>query len=346
MALLAGACLVVVMAGCSAGGAGGSLPAAAGVAPGQVAAAMFVQEWGQILFGLVANQTGSGSPVFGTPVANPDGSVSQSFTGADGTGAVLTIYPDGSARLDVTYPSGTTQVTQQAIPTFDGVSKTTTDWTITSSDGLAVTYRSVVDDHGIWWDASQDTTTLNGTATLPKGVSQTFSSLTDSGKTTLTSTQSDGSTFTWQVPLQLPDYILPDFSQATTGTYRGPAANVQFTLASSTAVPTRWAGMSSNFGSGLTGQFALDPGFAGNGSLVQAGATSAFVSWTRAGDIHVRLVAGDSTAASPAGAALDYLLHRWQTLAALFAPAPGASASAASRAILLRLRPPHRSSRQ
>ncbi len=340
MALLAVACLAVVMTGCSGGGAGGTLPAAAGVAPGQVAAALFVQEWGQILFGLVANQTGTGSPVFGTPVTNPDGSVSQSFIGADGTHAVLTTYLDGSARLDVTYPSGTTQVTQQSIPAFDGLSKTTTDWSITSSDGLSVTYRSVVDDKGTWWDISDDTTTLNGTATLPKGISQAFSSLTDSGKTTLTSTQSDGSTFTWQVSLQLPDYILPDFSQATTGTYRGPAANVQFTLASSTAAPTRWAGMSSNFGSGLTGQFALDPGFAGNGSLVQAGATSAFVSWTRAGEIHVRLVTGDSTAASPAGAALDYLLHRWQTLAALFAPAPGASAAAARA--LRSLRPPPR----
>ena len=63
----------------------------------QVAAAVYTQQWGQILWGLVTTQTGTETPSFGEPVFNPDGSVTQSFVTADGTETVLTSYPDGSA---------------------------------------------------------------------------------------------------------------------------------------------------------------------------------------------------------------------------------------------------------
>src|SRR3989337_2117051 len=66
-------------------------------APGQVAAALLIQEWSQILWGLVTSQTGTQPPSFGEPVFNPDGSVTQSFTTADGTELTLTAFPDGTA---------------------------------------------------------------------------------------------------------------------------------------------------------------------------------------------------------------------------------------------------------
>ena len=83
--------------------------------PGQSATALYIQQWGQILWGLVSNQTGTQTPTFGDPVFNPDGSISQSFTTADGTEVILTSYMDGSARLDITLPNGVTQVVLQAL---------------------------------------------------------------------------------------------------------------------------------------------------------------------------------------------------------------------------------------
>ena len=165
-------CLVVVtLSGCSGGTALGPLASGSSVAPAQVAAAIFVQQWAQILWGLVANQTGTQSPVFGEPVFEPDGSLVQTFTGADGTQAVMTAYPDGSIVLSLTYPNGATQTAKQSVPEYDWVSKTTIDWQITSSDGLTVSYRSVVDDQGTMFDMWDDTTQLLSLAEIRKCLS-------------------------------------------------------------------------------------------------------------------------------------------------------------------------------
>ena len=80
--------------GCSGGGMDSPEKKGARLAPAQVAAAMYVQQWSQILWGLVTMQTGTQAPTVGNPVPNPDGSVSQRFTAADGTEWVMTAYPD------------------------------------------------------------------------------------------------------------------------------------------------------------------------------------------------------------------------------------------------------------
>jgi hypothetical protein len=325
--LLALACLVVTLAGCSSGSARGPVTAGARNAPVQVASALFVQQWGQILWGLVTSQTATGTPSFGAPVFNPDGSVSQTYTGADGTEAVLTALPDGTVTLDITYPDGTTQNVLQGVPEFDGVSVTTTDWEVTSSDGLSVTYTSVVDDQGTIFDISDDTTELRGSSALPDDLTQEFTVVTAGGQTSVQAEQSDGSTFTLNVPLAPPEFGLPDFSQPSTGTYSGAGFDTQFTLSSTAGAPSRWASMTSDLGGGLTGEFSLDAGFAGSGQFSQDQELAALVSWTQTGETQVSSVTAERSDTSPAGAALDYLTHRWQTLAALFAPAPGVAAA-------------------
>jgi len=321
--VLALGCLVVTLAGCSSGSARGPVSAASASAPGQVASTLFVQEWGQILWGLVTTQTGTETPSFGDPVFNPDGSVSQTFTGADGTEAVITAFPDGSVSLEISYPDGSTQTVLQSVPEFDGVSKTTTDWEVTSSDGTSVSYTSVVDDRGTIFDISDDTTELQGTSVLPNDLTQQFTVFTGSGQTDLQSEQSDGSTFTLRVPLGPPDFMLPDFSQPATGTYASDGVEIQFSLSSTAGAPSRWATMSSDIGGGLTGEFSLDSHFAGSGQLLQDEGLAALLSWTRTGDTEVNFPTAERSDVSPAGAALDYLVHRWQTLTALLAPAPG-----------------------
>ena len=326
--LLALAYLVVTLAGCSSGTSRGPVSAGSRSAPCQVAAALFVQQWGQILWGLVASQTGTETPSFGPPVFNPDGSVSQTYRGVDGTEAVITALLDGTLRLDITYADGSTQSVVQSRPDFDGVSVTTIAWQITCSDGLAVSYTTVLDDQGTIFDASDDTVDLVGTSTLPDGLTQQFTVRTAGGVTTLRSEQSDGSVFTLRVPLARPDFARPDFSQAATGSYTDADSRIEFALSSTAVAPRRWATMVSDFGAGLIGESSLTARFAGSGQLLQDQQLTALVSWTPAGEMNVSFVTAERSDMSPAGAALDFLVHRWQTLTALFAPAPGAASVA------------------
>jgi len=299
--------------------------------PTQVAAAVHIQHWSQILWGMVTSQTGTEEPSFGDPVFNSDGSVSQSFTTADGTEAVLTAFEDGSVRLEIALPDGTTQTVSQSVPVFDGVSRTTTDWSVTASDGLAVDYTSIVDDRGTIFDISDDTTELTGSAVLPGAITQTFGVVTAGGTTLVQAEQSDGSTFTLTVPLAPPMFMHPDPSQSAVGRFTDPSFDMDFVLASTPKYPSRWAALLSDMGGGLTGAFSLNADFSGFGQLTESGTPgdelSALVSWTQDGESVVYLLDGQSRSVGPAGAALDYLEHRWLTLTALLAPAPGAGMS-------------------
>jgi hypothetical protein len=292
---------------------------------------MYVQQWGQILWGLVTTQTGTEIPSFGDPVVNPDGSVTQILTTADGTEVVLTSFPDGSARLDITYADGATQTVLQSVPSFDGVSVTTIDWSITSSDGLSVEYTSIVDTRGTDSDMSDDITQLLGSSVLPEGITQEFDVLTADGWTDVYSSQSDGSVFTLSVPLMLPDFALPDLSQSASGTYTGLGVSLQFMLTPTPRYPTRWAALLADLGERMTGTFSLNSDFSGFGQLTESslwGETLvALVSWAQDGDTHVYLLSGQDRHMGPAGASLDFLEHRWQTLTAFLAPAPGVGLS-------------------
>jgi len=320
--LLAG--LVVALAGCSAGTSGLLQTLGSRYAPAQVSAVLFVQQWGQTLFGLVSRQTGTQRPSVGQPVFNDDGSVSQTFRGADGTESVLTVFPDGSAVLEITYPDGRTQTVHQSVPQFDGVSVTTTTWEVTSSDGTQVNYTSVLDDRGTVFDSSDDTTALQGSSVLPDGLRQDFTATTVGDRTTIHSEQSDGSTFDLEVPLPGPGAMLPDFTQDATGRYVFDGTQVDFALSSTPESPDRWAQMASDFGDGVSGEFILGPDFSGSGRLLESdGELAALPSWTQTGETQVSSVTADSAQTVPAGAALDYLTHRWQTLAASMGPQPG-----------------------
>jgi len=323
---LAVACLVAVMAGCSGGGARGPATAGSYSAPAQVAAALFVQQWSQILWGMVTSQTSTGTPSFGPPVHNPDGSISQTYTGPDGTVVVITAFLDGTVTLDVTYPDGATQTTRQGKPDRVGPITTIT-WEITTSDGTTVNYTSVVDNGGTFNNMADDITDLEGTSTLPDSSTQQFTVHTAGGHTAVQSDQSDGSTFGMEVPLKGPDFAYPDLTQAATSTYNLGGTDVQLSLESSADAPSRWARMSSDLGGGTSGEFRLAPDFAGTGRLRQDEALVALLSWTRTGDMNLSFVAGDRADTDPAGASADYLTHRWQTLTALFAPAPGVAAA-------------------
>ena len=298
---------------------------AASSVPDQVAAALYVQQWGQILWGLVTAQTGTETPSFGDPVFNPDGSVTQRFTTADGTEVTLTAFPDGSARLDILMPDGSSQTVLQSVPVFDGISVTTINWSVTSSTGLTTEYVSIVDDRETVFDISDDITELVGSSILPGGITQEFYVLTADGLTQIEATQSDGSTFTLVVPLALPDFVYPDFTQDALGTYTGPRLGLDFVLRPTPKFPSRWAAMLSDLGGGVTGTFSLHSDFSGFGQLTEAGTLLALIAWTQTGETDVYLLNGQDRYMGPSGAALDFLENRWQTLTALLAPAPGLS---------------------
>jgi hypothetical protein len=320
------ACVATTVAGCAAGRVSGTASVTSTAAPAQVAAAMFVQQWAQTLWGLAANQTGTETPIYGDYIFNPDGSVSLTFTGADGTQAELTFFPDGSVDYTTRYPDGATQTYLQSAPTFEDT-RTIADWLVTSSNGLTVQYRSVLDTLGSY-DGEDDTVDLTGTARLPSGATQDFAARTDGGakRTTVHSVQSDGSSFAATVPIAGVD-LLPDFKQPTTGTYTGPSVQIGFTLRHADAPGLRWDAMTCDMGEGLTGEFALGASFAGDGRILQNGGLLALMSWTRGGDSIVQFTSAKSSEVSPAGTARDWATHRWQTLAALLAPAPGLAAT-------------------
>jgi hypothetical protein len=320
------ALLGLAIGGCAGGGAGGPVRAGADAASGQVAAAMFVQQWAQTLWGLVSSQTGTGEPTVGPPTPNPDGSISITFTGADGTVTALTVFPDGSSRAETTFPDGSTQTASESADRDPSLQKAVNDCELASSSGLTVTYTSVWDTGDPKkFDTSDDTRELKGASVLPDGKTQDFDVLSQSGQTNVHSTQSDGSDFTLDVPLQGPDFLLPDFAPQAAGTYRSAGYDIQLTLSSTTAAPHRWARLLSDLGGGLTGEFALGRDFSGSGRLLEGGRAIALLSWTRSGETHVSFTSAGRSATSPAGAALDFLTHRWQTLAGLMAPAPGAA---------------------
>jgi len=322
-ALLAIVIPLVMATGCSGGNQGDNAGTSINSASGQVAANIFVQQWGQILWGLVTSQTGTEIPSYGDPIFNEDGSVSQSVTTADGTIMVITMLSDGSVHLDITWPNGSTQTMIQSVPDFDGVSKTIIGWHITSSEGLVVDYTSVVDDQGTIFDMSDDTTELQGTSSLPGGLTQDFTVQTAAGQTTVASSQSDGSTFAMTVPLSSPDFMYPDFSQPATGSYSNQDVTISLTLSATENAPFRWAEMTTVFDGGLTGGFAVHPDFSGSGQIEEDGELQAMLTWTRTGETEVRYPTAEQSSTLPAGAAVDYLINRWQTLTALLAPAPG-----------------------
>ncbi len=312
--------------------------------PAQVAAAMHIQHWGQILWGLVTSQTGTEVPSFGDPIFNDDGSVSQSFTTADGTEAVLTAFLDGSARIDIVLPDNASQTVLQSAPIFDGVSVTTIAWNITSSEGLSVEYTSVIDDQETIFDISDDTTELVGSAVLPGGLTQEFEVLTAGGVTEVQSSHSDGSTITLRVPLMAPDFMYPDPVQDTTGTYTDPSGSIHFVLSATPKDTARWAALVYDLGEATKGTYSLHADFSGFGQLTESDGTNdelvALVTWTQEGDSHVYLLNGQDRHVGPAGAALDYLQNRWLTLTALLAPAPGVGASGLPSVLLNALRRP------
>jgi hypothetical protein len=328
LAALAG--LAAVVGGCSSGGVQGPVAAGSSAASRQFAAALFVEQWGQILWGLVTTQTGAQTPTFGDPVTNPDGSVTQSFTTADGTRVELTAFTDGSARLDIVWPDGSAQTVSQSVPEFDSISKTTIHWVVRSSDGLGVAYTSVVDDRGTPYDISDDTTELRGSSALPGNLTQEFVVLSANGQTTVQARQSDGSNFNLTVPMAPPEFMFPDFSRPSTGIYAAGGLELRFTVASTTGISSRWATMLSDLSGGVTGQFSLNPDLSGSGQLIQNGQPQALLSWTRTGETQVSFLTAERSSTSPAGAAVDYLVHRWETLTALMAPAPGVRARSAS----------------
>jgi hypothetical protein len=287
-----------------------------------------VQEWGQTLWGIVTRQTQTAPPVVSPPVHQPDDSWRQDYKWADGTIAVMTIFHDGSGRLEITFPDGRTQTSSQSKPVFDHKSKTTIDWQVTTSEGLNVAYTSVRDDKATPTNMADDTVEVNGASLLPDGQDQQFGVVTGNGETHLDSQQSDGSQLTLEVPLAQPRYSVPDFAQTAQGSYVSPQFNIRLDLASPTVPPTRWTSLAADLGGGLTGGFALQPDFSGQGRLLDGGQLIALLSWTARGKTEISFTSAGRGATSPAGAAIDYLIHRWQTLQAL-------QASAASKVSLL-----------
>jgi hypothetical protein len=288
--------------------------------PGHVTVAAYVQEWGQMLWGLAANQTGVFPAPIGDPITTSCGGTSEGYADADGTGWVLTIFTEGSSCLVMTLPGGSTQTMRDSAMTFDGA-VVRWDSTITASDGAAASYSTTWDLHGTADDGSDDIITVAGEAALPSGVSQSFSAITTSGYTSIHSVQSDRSDFTFSIPMSAPDFVsLPDLTRPASGTYKDSYGAVSFTLSPTPLNPGRWAALLCDSGDGVTGTFGLNADFSGFGQVEQSTpegpALVALVSWTQAGDVSAYSLDGQNLQLGPSGAALDFLAHRWETLSA------------------------------
>jgi hypothetical protein len=319
------ATLVLLFAATVPGWADDSLSAV----PGHVTVAAYVQEWGQMLWGLAANQTGVFPAPIGEPITTPCGGTSEGYAGADGTGWVLTIFADGSSCLVMTLSDGSTQTMRDSAMAFDGA-VARWDSTITASDGATASYSTAWDLRGTPDDGSDDIITVAGEAALPSGVSQSFSAITTSGYTSIHSVQSDRSDFTFSIPMAAPDFVsLPDLTRPASGTYTDSYGAVSFTLAPTPLNPARWAALLCDSGDGIMGTFGLNADFSGFGQVEQSTAEGpalvALVSWTQAGDVSAYSLDGQNLQLGPSGAALDFLGHRWETLSAFMGSTSGAS---------------------
>jgi hypothetical protein len=313
------AVLAMVMVTLSASNEGRAGDAAQSV-PNQMAAAAYLQQWAQFVWGLATVQCGTAPTPVGDPVINPDGSLTMNLAAPDGTTVVLTNFMDGSSRLVANLPDRTTQVFTNSAPAEDGALSIIYS-TLDSSDGISVDYATALDMSGTPGDPADDVMTMRGSAVLPGGTTQVFSAVTASARMELESAQSDGSRFVLSVPLVRPFFELPDFTLAATGAYTDGGTNTRFTLRSTPSDPSRWGAFLCDSDSGVTGTFALNADFSGFGQIVQStqeGAQpDALITWTRDGDVAVYSLDGSNLHTGPGGAALDFLLHRWETLTAL-----------------------------
>jgi hypothetical protein len=296
--------------------------------PGQAAAGVYLQEWSQFLWGLLASQTGT-LPVWGDTVHYPDGSSSMSFEAPDGTVGLKTQFPDHSFLIEMTLPDGTSQTIEIEPRTGspDGNVKISV-FHVTSSDGFDLNYTRLQDGGGTRWDATDDWMQLWGIGVLPNGLSQSFTVTATDVRAEVESTQSDGSTYSMSVPLDPdPDLpkMLPDFTEVTSGTYTDATTAMHFTLAATPKFPLRWAAMLTDVEGGVTGALSLNADFSALGQLEADGMLAALVCWTRGGNVQACDLTGQNVQMGPAGAALDFLRYRWQTLTALGEPNPGAS---------------------
>jgi hypothetical protein len=321
--------LVTVLTSAFAMGARAEAADSLSTIPAQTAAIAYVQEWTQVLWGMTSMQTPAALIATGDPVMNPDGSGSQQYIGPDGTTALYAWGADGSYCFTVWLPDGNVQVMTGAPPGYDGVT-----WLFAtefdSSDGTHADCLTTLNE-GDPMDPADDVTTMEGSAIVPGGITQTFSATAAGEWTSLRSAQSDGSVFTLSVPMAAPMYIVPDLSQGAAGTYAIGDLTVAFALAPTPASPDRWAALLCDLDDGTTGIFALNADFSGFGQVEQSalGGTDlvALVSWTRDGDVSAYSLDGQNLQLGPSGAALDFLTHRWETLSAFLGPASGAAAT-------------------
>jgi hypothetical protein len=296
--------------------------------PGQAAAGMYLQDWSQFLWGLLASQTGT-FPTWEDAVEQADGSSTARFWADDGTEGRMTWFPDNSSLIEMDLPDGTSQTILMESPISDPDEIVTINmFHIRSSDGFARDYTRVFDSGEITWDASDDWMQYSGAGVLPNGLRQSFTVTATGGRAEVESTQSDGSTYTMSVPLDpfaaLPR-MLPDFTKVASGTYTDPTTAMEFSLTSTPTFPGRWAALLTDVEGGVAGTLSLNEDFSAVGQLEADGMLAALVCWTHDGDVQVCDLTGQNVQMGPAGAALDFLRYRWQTLTALNAPVSSAS---------------------
>lgn len=162
-----------------------------------------------------------------------------------------------------------------------------------------------------------------GTATLPDSRSMQFGITRVAGeRERIDLSLADGSACSVEVPLRWPlgsGGFASDYAGGIEGHYVSPSGErLDFQGSGSTSRLAEWTCTSG----GLSGEFAVRPGYACDGQVLQGGDLAASVQWSEEGEGTLDLISGERSEVGPTGAALDFAVDRWLNNAAMLGPTP------------------------
>jgi len=309
----------LVLGGCSGAGVsafdatGGSLQT---LAADHLAALVLVRSWLVALHYRAPEEDESCEDSF-TREELPDGSVHWVGTHRDCTTYDYILRPDNSGEGTWWLADGRRIIIVQGPLTQEGrvytVESTKTFW-----DGMVLQQRVVSD-----FSQPVIVITSTGTATLGDGRSMEFRVVQRAREhEDILLELPDGSRCEYRVPLVFSDgsnWSL-DYSRDVAGRYVGPTGvGLDFTVS---GAGSRWARWSLTGTDGVTGEFTLDPQYAGDGTLSEDGEVVGALHWDTSGRGGLDLLTAESAEVSPTGAALDFAIDRWIENAALLGPSP------------------------
>lgn len=227
------------------------------------------------------------------------------------------IAADGSGQGTMTFPDGGVEQVTWTAPVWVGQVHSV-DIVKSLPDGTTLDFTNSAD-----YSQPLVATSFVGAATLPDGRAMDFELYRRPlDEDLLRLVLPDGSALQVNVPLTSVEYALhwPVFNPGGAGSFTAAGGErLDFGISGAGDGWERWVFTTAD---GVTGEFNLTDGLAGNGSLTRNGAVVGALRWFEDGFGMLDLVDAGSAEITPSAAARDFQIDRWVANLAAMGPAP------------------------